>query len=446
MSSADLFSIGSAGLRSMRAQMGAIADNIANANTLNYNRRTVLLKESSVAASSEPLYVPRASFGGSEIDRVDRANDIYLDAAARQTGTALGYSSSRVRWLSDMETALHDDTLGVGGTLNTMYGAIDKLAASPSDTSLRTNVLYALEQVVNAFHTSSDGLDAVMQGTYTTAQTDTTVINDSLVALTHINEDLLRSQKGTSNYAQLMDNRDAELSKITQRLNVGLTFGVNDDAILTYNGQTILQGNTAGALSVTQNANGTLAFQLNGTATVDPTQGVLGGAFSSAIVARQRLDSLDTLAVQFTADMNAWHAQGLTDANAAGAPLIAAGTTTAANIAVAITSITEIAAKTADGRLNGNLLNITTTRGNSSVEKGWTALIANQASTLNTAQTELVAAELRDENARSAREHVSGVDLDREAADLLRTQQAYQAAAKIIQAAKEIADTILRLS
>ena len=86
MSSSDLFAIGSSGLRSMRAQMGAISDNIANANSLGYNRRTVLLQESSVAASSEPLYVPRASFGGSEVVSVSRSNDIYLDASARLTG------------------------------------------------------------------------------------------------------------------------------------------------------------------------------------------------------------------------------------------------------------------------------------------------------------------------------------------------------------------------
>tara|TARA_B110001454_G_scaffold182845_1_gene177574 strand:+ start:651 stop:1988 length:1338 start_codon:yes stop_codon:yes gene_type:complete len=445
MSSSDLFAIGSSGLRSMRAQMGAISDNIANANTQNYNRRTVLLQESSVAASSEPLYVPRASFGGSEVVSVDRANDIYLDAAARQTGTALGYSNSRVRWLSDMETAIGDDALGVGGTLNTMYAAIDKLAASPSDTALRTNMLYSLEQVVNAFHKSSDSLNTVLQGTFATAQNDTTIVNDSLTALTKINEDLLRSQPGTANYAQLLDNRDAELTKITQRLNVSISFGPNEDAILSYNGTTVLQGNTAGSFDTLQNANGTLDFHVNGSSTATPGSGMLGGAFVSATLARQRLDSLDTLAVQFSTDMNAWHAQGLTDANAAGGALVSVGTT-AASLTVAISNITQIAAKTSDGRLNGNLLNITTTRGNSGVEKGWTALVANHASVLNTAQAEQGAAELRDENARSARERVSGVDLDREAADLLRTQQAYQASAKIIQVAKEIADTILRLS
>jgi flagellar hook-associated protein 1 FlgK len=444
MSTSDLFVIGSSGLRSMRAQMGAISDNIANANTPNYNRRTVLLQESSVAASSEPLYVPRASFGGSEVVGVNRANDIYLDATARQTGMSLGYANSRVRWLTDIETAIGDDALGVGGTLNNMYAAIDKLSASPSDTALRTNMLYSIEQVVSGFHKSSDGFNTVLQGTYNTAQGDTTLINDSLNALTHINEDLLRSKQGTSSYAQLLDNRDAELAKITQRLNVSVSFGPSDDAIISYNGTTVLQGQTASTFGVTQNANGTLALNIDGTATADPTDGALGGAFTSATVARQRLDSLDTLAVQFAGDMNTWHAQGLTDAGAAGGALVSVGTT-AASLAVAIGNITQIAAASSSGALNGNLLNITTTRGNSSVEAGWTALVANHASLLNTTQAEQTAAELRDQNARSAREQVSGVDLDREAADLLRVQQAYQACAKVIQAAKDVADTILNL-
>jgi len=39
---------------------------------------------------------------------------------------------------------------------------------------------------------------------------------------------------------------------------------------------------------------------------------------------------------------------------------------------------------------------------------------------------------------------VSGVNLDEEAANLLQYQQAYQAAAKVIQIAQTIFDTIIR--
>ena len=66
MSSADLFAIGASGLKSFRAQMGAVSENIANSDTPNYNRRTVNIKESALSVSTEPLYIPRADFGGSE--------------------------------------------------------------------------------------------------------------------------------------------------------------------------------------------------------------------------------------------------------------------------------------------------------------------------------------------------------------------------------------------
>lgn len=444
MSSADLFAIGSSALRGFRAQMGAVSENIANVNTIGYNRRTVTLEESSLAASTEPLYIPRASFGGSQIGDVARANDPYLDASARLTGMALGSADARLRWLSEIETAIKDDQQGVGNSLADMYGSIDKLAASPSDPSLRTNMLYNMEQVVSAFQQSSDGLNTVLQGTFTGADSDATLINDSLAELARVNDDLLRSQKGTSNYAQLLDSRDAELAKITQKLNVTVSFGPNDDAILSYDGQTLIQGTITKPLSVSQNANGTLALQVDGAAVATPASGSLGGLFTSASVARQRLDSLDALAVQFAGDMNAWHAGGLTDANAAGGPLFSVGTT-AASLTLAISNISDIAAKTADGRPNGNLLNIATTRGTGSVEQGWTALVIAHGNMLSTTRTEQAAAQSRDEGARAAREKVSGVDLDMEAADLLRIQQAYQAAARVIQAARDIADTILQL-
>jgi flagellar hook-associated protein 1 FlgK len=47
------------------------------------------------------------------------------------------------------------------------------------------------------------------------------------------------------------------------------------------------------------------------------------------------------------------------------------------------------------------------------------------------------------QDANAALQNVSGVNLDEEGADLVRYQQAYQAAAKIIAAAKEMFDTLL---
>jgi flagellar hook-associated protein FlgK len=49
------------------------------------------------------------------------------------------------------------------------------------------------------------------------------------------------------------------------------------------------------------------------------------------------------------------------------------------------------------------------------------------------------------DQATSTRDQVSGVSLDQEAADLVRYQQAYQAAAKILQVASQLFDSVLQL-
>jgi flagellar hook-associated protein FlgK len=49
------------------------------------------------------------------------------------------------------------------------------------------------------------------------------------------------------------------------------------------------------------------------------------------------------------------------------------------------------------------------------------------------------------EQAQSARDKVSGVNLDDEAADLIRFQQAYQAAAKALQISGQLFDSIVQI-
>ena len=49
------------------------------------------------------------------------------------------------------------------------------------------------------------------------------------------------------------------------------------------------------------------------------------------------------------------------------------------------------------------------------------------------------------EQAQTTRENVSGVNLDEEAANLMRYQQAYQAAAKSVQIGTQLFDAVLNI-
>ncbi len=390
-------------------------------------------------------YIARANFGGTEVQGVNRAADPYLDAAVRYTGMALSNSTARLRWMTDLEGALNDTDTGIGKLMTGMYQNMDKLAASPSDRSLRVTTLDSISRVAEAFQRTSADLAQVSSGIATEATASVETINRSLSQLAEINNSLLRAQPGTSAYAQLLDGRDAALNTLSANFNVDISFGAHDVATISYNGTTIVQGDSATALALTVNANGTLALATaGGTALTAPSNGTLGGLFSSAVTTAQRRTSLDTLAQQFVTDMNNWHAQGRTDANAVGGALLSG--TTAATVTALITDPAALATRSTDGTLNGNLLTVSTVlRGNGSVEQGWTSIIATQANLLASVKAEQTTAQGRSDQAIAAREAVSGVDLDMEAAELLRLQQAYSGSAKILQIAKETVDAILQL-
>ena len=442
----DLFIIGASGTKAYRQAMAAISENIANASTEGYSRRSLTTIESGSSTATMATYISRANFGGTDVKGVNRAADPYLDAAVRYTGMALSNSTARLRWMSDLEGALNDSDTGVGKLMTAMFLNIDKLAASPTDRSLRVTTLDSISRVAEAFQRTSADLAQVSSGIAIEAQASVETINRSLSQLADINNSLLRAQPGTSAYAQLLDGRDAALNALSANLNVDISFGTHDQAVISYNGQTLVQGQTATTVALTVNADGTLALATSGgTALTAPSNGTLGGLFSAADTTAQRRTSLDTLAQQFVTDMNAWHAQGLTDAGAAGATLLSYGGS-AASVTALITDPAAFATKSSDGTLNGNLLTISTVlRGNGSAEQGWTSIIATQANLLASVKAEQTTAQGRSDQAIAAREAVSGVDLDMEAAELLRLQQAYSGSAKILQVAKETVDAILRI-
>lgn len=441
----DLFIIGASGTRAYRSAMAAIAENISNASTEGYARRSVTTIESGASTATMSLYISRANFGGTQVAGVNRASDPYLDASVRNTGMALGSATSRLRWLSDAENAMNDSSTGVGQLMIGMFQNMEKLAASPTDTSLRVTTLDSISRVAQAFNQTATDLKTVSDGIATEAKASVATINQSLDALADINNSLLRAQPGTSAYAQLLDSRDSALQTLSQNMNITVSFGANDSAIVSFGDQTLVSGNAATNVALSANSNGTLSFGLaDGTALGAPANGTLGGLFSAANTVTQRRTSLDTLAAQFTTDVNAWHAQGVTDGGTAGTALLSG--TTAASLAALVTDPAQLATRSSDGTLNGNLLTVSSVlRGNGSVEQNWTSIIAQQATLLSSTKAEFDTATSRNDQAVAAREAVSGVDLDLEAADLLRIQQAYSASAKILQVAKETLDSIMNI-
>jgi flagellar hook-associated protein 1 len=444
----DLLSLGLSGLTAYRTALAAVGENVANAETPGFARRTVRLDAGAAGAASDPQSRANHLFGGVVASGVIRAWDMFRATEARHAAAADGRGSVREQWLTGIESALDDSAAGVGARLTAFFNAADTLAAAPADTLNRSRTLLALEEAAGAFRNSGSALARISSAIGEAAALDVEKLNQSLTALADVNRTLLGTPPGGTTRAALEDERDRLIDAIAGSVDIVTTTG--DDGTATVKladapGSTILGIGIRATFGLAATADGRLSVQLTtatGTAAFTPVTGRLAGYVETSAVTADRRAALDALAGDFAAEINAWSAAGRDANGTAGAPLLAI-TAGAMTLRALVEDPALVPAASTDGRPNGNLLALAALRGDGGVEQRWTGIVAGHAQQLAAAKSEAAAVSAWRDNAYAALDETTGIDLDREAADLLRFQQAYSAATRIIQVGREIFNDLL---
>ncbi|RST31541.1 flagellar hook-associated protein FlgK [Sphingomonas ginkgonis] len=438
----DLMSIGASGLRAYRDALGTTSDNIANAQSPGYVRRTLQLSDAP-AGGDVRFYSGSTTPGGVMVGGVQRSVDQWLVEDARSSAGGAERSAARLAWLQAGERGIDDGAAGVGQSLTGMFNAADTLASDPASTANRQAFLQSVATTVDAFQRTAGQLASVGSGITTAAQAGVDQVNRDVAALQRVNDGLLRARPGSTGQASLMDERDRLLDSLSGALPVTVSFNDQGAASVRVGGSggpVLLDGSSVGQLAVSVAAGGTIGFSVSGTA-IAPASGSLSGLASAAATVAAQRTSLDQLAGQFASEVNAAHQKG-TDANgAAGGALVSFGGTADTLTAVALTA-DQVAAADSSGD-NGNMLAFGSLRGANGTEQGWAQMVSSQAQAVAAAKAEDAAASTRRDGANAARSELTSVDLDHEAAELLRFQQAYEGSARVIQVARETFQSIL---
>ncbi|MBV9840460.1 MAG: flagellar hook-associated protein FlgK [Sphingomonadaceae bacterium] len=446
----DLLGIGASGVAAYSSALAAVGDNVSNAETKGYARRTVTIAEQPMGSSG------LGSGGGLTVSgamatSVGRAWNDYQAQATRTATAAAGRADARSTWLSAAETAMgdSDSTTSVGAQITAVYNAADALAGDPSDTSSRGAFLSALSSAASTIRSTAQGLATVSSGIAAQAQSTVQSVNASLDQLDQINAALVRAQPGSAAAATLQDQRDQLIDGISANLDVSVSLAPSGAATLTLaqDSSVTLTGTGGARLAIAQASDGRLAVSAlakGGSNPVGAPGGALAGLVESAGTVADRRDQLDAIATKFTSSMNSWSAGGTDGNGAAGQPLLSIGGD-AATIATTTSDPAKVPAA-AGGVANGNLLALQTVRTADGSEAAWASMVTDQAQMTSAANAESTSADTVRDSALSTRDETSGIDLDTEAADLLRYQQAYSGAAKIIQAARDTFQAILNIN
>lgn len=440
----DMLSIGATGVRAYQTALTTVSENIANAGTAGYARRTATIKE--VAAVSGTTQGSITGLG-SVASGIVRAGDDMRSAQVRTASADLAKSETGATWLSRIESALTGAKLS--DQLTSFFTSANAVAADPSALAPRAAMLESASSVATAFTNTGDALAAAASDLDASADAAVSTLNSLSGALAKINSGLGRTQPGTSASAALLDQRDQLLEQMSAITDVSVSLDSAGRATVRggANGPLLVRGETAATATYVHNGEGATSFAVHGngeTLALSPNGGALAGMAEGAQRIATARSQLDALATSFTDGVNAVQANGRDLSGAAGAPMFEVGATPT-DISVALSDPRGIAAALAGGsvRDNRNLANLATLRTSGGFETGVTDMVSTNAAALSARGTVADAQSAIRDSAVAARDAASGVNIDEEAVDLMRFQQAYQASSRVIQIARETLQTML---
>ena len=150
----DLLSIGASGARAARAALEVTANNIANASSDGYVRRSVRIEE--VSGGSIAGRGGDVSVSGSRIAQVRRNADAFRQAELRRTNADLQRANVELGGLQNIEAAVEQS--GLFDSIVEFEAALQQLAGDPSDSARRAAVLGQAETLASKFNITASSL------------------------------------------------------------------------------------------------------------------------------------------------------------------------------------------------------------------------------------------------------------------------------------------------
>ncbi|MDP3550917.1 MAG: flagellar hook-associated protein FlgK [Novosphingobium sp.] len=441
----DLLSIARSGVQAAKIGLDLTAQNIANASSTGYVRRSANFRE--VAQTGGANRIGDLSLSGVRLDGIVRNADAFRQAEVRRTGSDVARASAEVTALQNIESAIEQS--GVFEAIIDFESSLQQLTQDPVDTSLRASVIEKARTMVGTFQIAGQEMDAAGEGMRFLAGDGVTQVNRIAQELARTNTRLARASDASSDQTALLDQRDTLLEQLSTYSNIATTFGTDGQVAVKIGGASgsdLVVGNSAASVSMATAADGTISFDVGGTPLTLAGGSMAGQQLALTKNAQLKAD-LDTLVDNMVTDVNAAQTGG-DDLDGNSGTAIFSGNSMATLTLVATDGrkiATAPAGSAPRSRDASNLTAIRTALAGVDPAGTMDAILFDVSGTLAGRNVTLGALETIADTAKVALSAQSGVDLDQEAVNLVRFQQAFQASGKVMQVASDIFDTLLAI-
>jgi flagellar hook-associated protein 1 len=245
------FPIGISALSVGRRGMDLAGQNIANASTPGYRRQAV---------NASARFVGNSGLGV-EVTRLTRYDAPPLRTAILTSNSDEAAAATRLDARRQIETALGTGENTVGGKLEKLFNAVERLSSRPADTAARRELLSTASDLTGQFAAVAGDLDRLKfdLGRQTTQTVDE--VNSLTGRIADLNGRIYEMEVRGEQANELQDQRDQLVDDLSKKVDfraVNMAHGVvnligRDTALVVSNVATTLAvaGNAAGGLDVT---------------------------------------------------------------------------------------------------------------------------------------------------------------------------------------------------
>ena len=443
-------------LSTYQLALNVYGNNIANVDTPGFSRRSLLLSE----AEGHKLTVGRIGLGVDPVT-IRRMRDTFLDDAYRRGTSSLGLYESLEQNLQEIEMIFGEPgDAGLSTVINEFWNSWQELANQPESQTVRNLVKDKGVSLAQALNQMNTNLVNMMETIDNDVKAYVGDINRIAYTIADLNRQIVANEAAGHEAGDLRDQRDLlvdELSKIT---NVTV-FEKDDGSISVMMGsEALVERTDVVELATAEISRGGFAVNEVRLGTMDrgitPAGGKLGGLLESRdTVIPGYISSLDEIARALVVAVNAVHRAGYGLNGTTGYDFFDPTGVTSATINVAATILNDLSliAASSDGTVGngdnalaiGDLRLQAITLDGSTIDEYYSSLVGSlgiqsSAATSHREREEILALEID-----NRRESVKGVSIDEEMTNLIATQHAYEAGAKLVTVVDELMQTIMQM-
>lgn len=392
---------------------------------------------------------------GVSIDGIESLRDRVLELRIQEETQEQGALTGFLVPMKEVESNFSSVDDGIGANLDGLFNSITRLSTDPTNISLRQNVLTAADNLAASVRASAQTLRSQQQDIDRGLVQRVDQVNQLSSRIASLNSEMSRIRSIGAETGEFEDQRTEAIKQLSGLIGVSVVDSDDGVVVTTANGAPLVVAGKSFALEAAPDRNGAQHIFDNGT---DITSTICGGEIAGLIRARDSgiadvLRKLNAFASGLVTAFNDAHRTGFDLNGNAGANLFVPTTSAdaAANMRIELADPAKVAAS-ADGSTgdNGNLACIASIQSSASVEdmspaSFYAGLVASIGSQISNAEAEQTSSDLVLSQLQIQRASVSGVSLDEEAANLIRYQRAFEAAARVVSVVNDLTDTILGL-